>query len=181
MGDVRFLIDEAAKNFITAQHVFFVASAPLSPQGHVNVSPKGLDTFRVLAPDRVAYLDLTGSGIETAAHVRENSRIVLMFCAFEKQPRILRIHGRGRVVENADAEFMELRDQFSPLEGARAIIVIDDLRVSESCGFGVPLLRYAEDRSQLQAWTHKKGPEGINQYRNQKNRISIDGLPGIGG
>jgi hypothetical protein len=181
MGNVRSLIDEAARTFIASQHVFFVASAPLSPQGHVNVSPKGLDSFRVLAPDRVAYLDLTGSGIETAAHVRENGRIVLMFCAFEKQPRILRIHGRGRVIENTEQEYPGLLGQFSPLEGARAIIVIEDLRVSESCGFGVPLLSYVEDRSQLQAWTHKKGPEGMTQYRTEKNGTSLDGLPGIAG
>lgn len=179
MADVRSSIDGATREFISSQHVFFVGSAPLDPAGHVNVSPKGLDTFRILTPDRVAYLDLTGSGTETVAHVRENGRVVLMFCAFEQRPRIVRIHGRGRVIEHTEAEFTPLRDHFPPLDGARAIIVIDDLRVSESCGFGVPVLEYLEDRAQLRAWTQKKGPEGMKQYRAEKNRISLDGLPGV--
>jgi Pyridoxamine 5'-phosphate oxidase len=181
MASVSSSIDEATRNFIQEQHVFFVASAPVDPAGHVNLSPKGLDTFRILAPTQVAYLDLTGSGTETAAHVRENGRIVLMFCAFDQRPRIVRIHGRGRVVEHTALEFAALRDQFPPLEGARAIIVVEDLRVGESCGFGVPVLKYAEDRTQLPAWTHKKGPEGMKQYRAEKNRTSFDGLPGISG
>ena len=181
MAGVRSSIDEATRVFIEAQHVFFVGSAPLDPAGHVNVSPKGLDAFRILTPERVAYLDLTGSGTETIAHARENGRIVLMFCAFEQRPRIVRIHGRGRVVEHAEAEFTALRDRFPPLEGARAIIVIEDLRVSESCGFGVPILEYAGDRTQLQDWTRKKGLEGMKQYRVERNRRSLDGLPGISG
>lgn len=181
MAGVRLSIDEATRDFIKAQHVFFVGSAPLDPAGHVNVSPKGLDTFRILTPERIAYLDLTGSGTETIAHVRENGRMVLMFCAFVQRPRIVRIHGRGRVIEHTESEFMALRDQFPPLEGARAIIVIEDLRVSESCGFGVPILEYVEDRTQLQAWTQKKGPLGMKQYRAEKNRLSLDGLPGISG
>lgn len=179
MGRVRSSIDEVTKDFIKAQHVFFVASAPLDSAGHVNVSPKGLDTFRILAPTQVAYLDLTGSGTETAAHVRENGRIVLMFCAFDQRSKIVRIHGRGRVIELTTPEFAALRDQFPPLDGARAIIVVEDLRVSESCGFGVPLLKYTKERTQLPAWTHKKGLEGMKQYRAEKNRTSIDGLPGI--
>ena len=180
MAVVRSSIDEATRDFIEAQHVFFVGSAPLDPAGHVNVSPKGLDTFRILTPERVAYLDLTGSGTETVAHVRENGRMVV-FCAFEQRPRIIRIHGRGRVIEHTAAEFRVLRDRFPPLEGARAIIVIDDLRVSESCGFGVPILEYVEDRTQLRDWTQKKGPQGMEQYRAEKNRLSLDGLPGISG
>ena len=179
MASVCLSIDEAARNFIQEQHIFFVASAPLDPAGHVNLSPKGLDTFRILTPTQVAYLDLTGSGTETAAHVRENGRIVLMFCAFDQRPRIVRIHGRGRVVEHTTPEFAALRNQFPLLEGARAIIVVEDLRVSESCGFGVPVFKYKEDRTQLPAWTQKKGPEGMKQYRAEKNRTSIDGLAGI--
>jgi len=159
--------------------MYFVATAPLDTDGHVNVSPKGLDTFRVLDERTVAYLDLTGSGIETVAHLRENGRIVVMFCAFQGPPKILRLHGRGRVVEPRDAEFAALQGLFPAYESTRAIIVVNVQRVSESCGFGVPLMKVEGERDQLRAWARKKRPEGLAQYRAEKNRVSVDGLPGI--
>jgi hypothetical protein len=179
MGKIRSGVDEAARKFIEEQHVFFVASAPLDANGHVNVSPKGLDTFRILSPEKVAYLDLTGSGVETVAHLRENGRICLMFCAFQKRPNILRIHGRGRAVDHTDAEFAELKSAFPEFDGARAIIVVDVQRVSDSCGQSVPILKYEKDRRQLTEWAHKKGAEGMSEYRAKNNRASLDGLPGI--
>lgn len=179
MGKVLDQIDDAARNFIKAQAMYFVATAPLDKDGLVNVSPKGLDTFRVIDETTVAYLDLTGSGIETVAHIRENGRIVVMFCAFQGPPKILRLHGRGRVVEPQNAKFSALRYLFPEFESTRAIIVVNVQRVSESCGFGVPLLKFEGERDQLRAWARKKGPEGLAQYRAQKNRVSLDGLAGI--
>lgn len=181
MGHLGSVIDEKIRQFVASQHVFFVASAPLDPQGHVNLSPKGLNTFRVLGPSSVAYLDLTGSGVETIAHLRENGRIVLMFCAFQGPPKIVRFHGRGRVVETHEPEFASLKLHFGEMEGARAIIVVDVSRVSDSCGFSVPLLKYEDDRQQLEAWIQKKGPEGLAKYRHEKNKTSLDGLPGVSG
>jgi len=179
MGHLGSVIDEKIRQFIAAQHVFFVASAPLDPHGHVNLSPKGLNTFRILGPSTVAYLDLTGSGVETIAHLRENGRIVLMFCAFQGPPKIVRFHGRGRTVEIHEPEFASLKIHFEEMGGARAIIVVDVSRVSDSCGFSVPLLKYEDDRQQLGAWIQKKGPEGLVKYRHEKNKTSLDGLPGI--
>ena len=179
MGKVLDQIDDAVRNFIKAQAMYFVATAPLDRDGLVNVSPKGLDTFRVIDETTIAYLDLTGSGIETVAHIRENGRIVLMFCAFQGPPKILRLYGRGRVVEPLTAEFSALRNLFPEFESTRAIIVVNVQRVSESCGFGVPLLKFEGEREQLRAWARKKGPKGLAQYRAQKNRVSLDGLAGI--
>jgi hypothetical protein len=179
MGQTSSTIDEKTRQFIQAQKMFFVASAPLDPQGHVNLSPKGLDTFRVLSPTTVAYLDLTGSGVETIAHLRENGRIVVMFCAFEGPPNILRLYGRGRVVEIHEPEFESLKSHFGrSYDGERAIIVVELSRVSDSCGFAVPRLKYERDRGQLVAWAHKKGADGLKKYRQEKNRVSLDGLPG---
>jgi predicted pyridoxine 5'-phosphate oxidase superfamily flavin-nucleotide-binding protein len=179
MGKIRSTLDEAARKFIEEQHLFFVASAPLDANGHVNLSPKGLDTFRILSPEKVAYLDLTGSGVETVAHLRENGRICLMFCAFEKSPNILRIHGRGHAVSHNDPEFADLKSAFPEFDGARAIIVVEVQRVSDSCGYAVPMLKYEEDRHQLTKWAHKKGAEGMSEYRAKNNSTSLDGLPGI--
>jgi hypothetical protein len=179
MGHTGTDIDEKTRKFIEAQRVFFVASAPLDPRGHVNVSPKGLDTLRILNANTAAYLDLTGSGVETIAHLRENGRIVLMFCAFEGPPKIVRLHGRGRVVEAHEPEFETLKVLFANLEGARALIVVDVQRVSDSCGYAVPIFKYENDRQQLLSWAHSKGPEGMKKYREQKNRTSLDGSPGI--
>src|SRR5579871_4290603 len=162
MGSLYPAIDDRLSAFVCSQPMFFVATAPLAADGHVNCSPKGNDgTFAVVDERTVAYLDLTGSGIETAAHLRQNGRITVMLCAFEGPPRIVRIHGRGRAVERADPEWARWRRLFPPLEGDRAVVVVEAARVSDSCGYGVPLLRYEGERSQMDRWVAKKGPEGI--------------------
>jgi hypothetical protein len=181
MGKVLAEIDEAARKFIEAQHLFFVASAPLGAGGHVNVSPKGLDTLRILGPSTVAYLDFNGSGVETIAHLKENGRIVLMFCAFQGPPNIYRLYGHGRVVEAHEPEFAELAARFEKFEHARSIVVVAITRVQDSCGYGVPLFKYEGERTQLQAWAGKRGAEGLKEYRAVKNRKSIDGLAGVEG
>ncbi len=175
------MIDDEARRFIEAQHVFFAASAPLDAGGHVNLSPKGLDTFRILGLTTVAYIDFNGSGVETIAHLREkdNGRIVLMFCAFQGPPNIFRLYGRGRVVEPHEAEFAALAENFPAHDSTRSVIVVELTRVIDSCGYGVPVFKYAGEREQLHAWARKKGPEGLKAYREQKNERSIDGLPGL--
>jgi len=178
MGKTFSEIDESLRDFVERQHVFFVATAPSSVDGHVNCSPKGLDSLRILGPSTVIYLDYTGSGAETIAHVRENGRIVIMFCAFEDAPKIVRFHGKGKAIEPGDAEFDALLGHFTPGPGVRSIIRIEVDRISDSCGFGVPHLRFEDDRTQLPLWTEKKG-EGLDSYRRQKNAASIDGLPAL--
>jgi hypothetical protein len=177
MDKIHDAIDDTLEELIAAQPMFFVASAPLSASGHVNVSPKGLDTFCVLGPREVAYLDLTGSGVETIAHVKENGRLVIMFCAFEGKPKIVRLHGRAAVLERGTEAFDALLPRFTPQRGARSIIRLDVERIAESCGYGVPLLDYRDDRTQLNAWTERKGD--LSAYRRERNRESIDGLPGV--
>jgi predicted pyridoxine 5'-phosphate oxidase superfamily flavin-nucleotide-binding protein len=172
-------IDDTVRKFIEAQPMFFVGSAPLSADGHVNISPKGLDTLRVLGPRTIAYLDLTGSGIETVSHLKENGRVVLVFCAFQGPPKIFRLHGRGTVIEPGDDRFAELAAHFQEFEGTRSIIYVDVSRIADSCGYSVPLLRYEGERSQLTAWAHKLGPEALKTYRHEKNRESIDQIPGL--
>jgi hypothetical protein len=179
MGTIRSMLDDAARRFIEEQHMFFVASAPLDANGHVNLSPKGLDTFRILGPTTVAYVDFNGSGVETIAHLKENGRIVLTFCAFQGPPNIFRLYGHGRVVEPHAAEFAALAANFPACESVRSIIVVELTRVTDSCGYGVPLLKYEGERQQLGAWARKQGPEGLRDYRQRKNRRSIDSLPGI--
>lgn len=183
MGKIRSAIDDEARRFIEAQHMFFVGTAPLDGTGHVNLSPKGLDTFRILDPGTVAYLDCNGSGVETIAHLQEqgNGRIVLMFCAFQGPPNIFRLYGRGRVVEPHQPEFAALAVNFPPNDSVRSIIVVELTRVTDSCGYGVPFFKYEGERTQLQAWARKQGPEGLQAYRERKNKHSIDGLPGISG
>jgi hypothetical protein len=161
------------------QPMFFVATAPSGDSGHVNVSPKGYDTLRVLAADRVAYLDLTGSGVETIAHVRENGRVTLMACAFSGNPRISRIYGQGTVHPVGTPGFDELAVEFPDLPGRRAIIVVAVERVTTSCGYAVPLMDLVEDRERLITWADAKGHDGIEEYWGKKNAESIDGLPGI--
>lgn len=178
MGRVFPEIDAALRAFLARQHVFFVATAPAGRRGRVNVSPKGLDGFRVIDPRSVAYLDLVGSGAETIAHVRENGRITLLFCAFEGAPRILRLSGKGTIVEPADAGWTALRALFPP-GPARAIVRIAVDRIADSCGFGVPLFRYEGERTQLPAWMERKGDEGLIDYQRQKNATSLDGLPAL--
>lgn len=179
MGKIYPMIDDSLRQFIQAQPVFFVGSASLDAKGNVNVSPKGLDTFRVLGALTVAYLDLTGSGIETVAHLKENGRIVLMFCSFQGPPKILRLYGRGHVVEPQQAKFTELAANFPKFEATRSIVLIEVSRIADSCGYGVPLLRSEGQRDQLSAWARKRGPEGLKSYRFENNLRSIDGLPGI--
>jgi hypothetical protein len=179
MGKVYAGIDERNAAFIRAQHMFFVATAPTRLDGHLNLSPKGLDTFCILNPCTVAYLDLTGSGIETVAHLKENGRIVLMFCAFDGAPRILRLHGRGEVLAEGDQEFAALLPLFPRHTSTRAIICVRLDRISDSCGFGVPLYRYEGERTQFTAWAEHKGLEGLAAYREEMNQRSIDGLPGL--
>lgn len=166
-------------DWLDRQHVFFVATAPSGGDGHVNVSPKGYDTFRVLDPTTVAYLDLTGSGVETIAHLRDNGRITLMFCAFEGPPRIMRLQGRGRVVEPGDEGWHELAGCFPELPGTRAAIEIVLDRISTSCGYGVPLMAYEGDRARMREWALGKGSDGLDSYRAEHNTRSIDGLPGL--
>ena len=171
-------IQPAHQTFITQQRMFFVATAPLDGDGHVNCSPKGGDAFRVLSPNSVAYLDLTGSGNETSAHLLENGRITFMFCAFEGAPNILRLYGEGRTVLPGDAEWVELAALFQPLHPTvRQIIVATIDKVQTSCGYSVPLYEYAGERDHAYKWADKKGPEGLEEYRREKNRVSIDGLP----
>ncbi len=166
--------------FIEEQPVFFVGTAPLAASGHVNLSPKGLDTLRILSPTRVAYLDLTGSGNETAAHLQENGRITFMFCSFGKTPMILRLYGRGRVVPLGSAEWPEWAGLFPTLPGTRQVIVGDIETVQTSCGFGVPLMELVEPRETLTRWVEKKSPEELRAYWQQKNARSLDGLPAPG-
>lgn len=181
-------IDERLSAWISAQPLFFVATAPLGADGHVNLSPKGpIGSLRVLDPHTVAYLDVIGSGAETIAHLRENGRIVMMICAFEGPPRILRLHGRGRVVTPDDAEYAALLargfDDPAGPEARRAIIVVTLTRVADSCGFGVPLMHHERQRHHLPAWAASKlrsgGEEALTEYRRRNNRESIDGLPAL--
>ncbi|WP_123042428.1 pyridoxamine 5'-phosphate oxidase family protein [Cohnella candidum] len=165
------------EEFIRRQHVFFVASAPLSGRGHVNLSPKGHDSLRILNENRVAYLDMTGSGNETSAHVRENGRVTIMFCAFEGAPRILRLYGKGTVVLPGTEEWEALYPLFTPLLGARQMIVVDVRMVQASCGYAVPFMDFAGERDTLERWTRQKGEEGLREYRKEKNSFSLDGLP----
>ncbi|GAB6042864.1 pyridoxamine 5'-phosphate oxidase family protein [Endothiovibrio diazotrophicus] len=169
-------IDEAMAEWIGRQPLFFVASAPLAGDGHVNLSPRGLDSFRVLDERRVAWLDLTGSGNETAAHLAENGRVTVMFCAFEGEPRILRLYGRGRVVLRGSGRWEALAGLFPALPGVRQIVEVEVARVQTSCGYGVPLMDYRGERSRLLDWAGKKGEEGVLEYRKKNNAVSIDGL-----
>jgi hypothetical protein len=180
MGKVFDGIDEKLAAWIGAQRVFFVATAPREG-GHVNLSPKGLDSFAVLGPRSVAWLDVVGSGAETIAHLRENGRITLMFCAFEGLPRIVRLYGRGEAVEPGDADFAALAARFPRYPSTRSVIRVALSRVADSCGYGVPLYRFEGERSQIADWAERKGPEGLRAYQLERNRESLDGLPALRG
>ncbi|MGI8434167.1 MAG: pyridoxamine 5'-phosphate oxidase family protein [Nocardioidaceae bacterium] len=178
MSKVHERIDDRLRAFIESQHVFFVATAPSSPDGRVNVSPKGVGGTLVVVDDHtVAYLDLTASGAETIAHLRDNGRITLMFCSFDDTPNVVRLHGRGRLVTLYDDDFSAWLPRFAETRGARAVVVVDVERVSDSCGFGVPQLPYAGERDLLPPHMDRKGAAGQMAYRRRHNESSIDGLP----
>jgi predicted pyridoxine 5'-phosphate oxidase superfamily flavin-nucleotide-binding protein len=180
VGKVHERITPGLRAWIDAQHLFFVATAPLDADGHINVSPRGTPgTFAVIDDHRVAWLDLTGSGAETIAHLRENGRIVVMFCAFEGPPKIVRLHGRGRVVVPAHDEWRALSEYFATKRGARAIIVVDVDRVSDSCGFAVPKFDFVDDRDLLDRWTQNRNDDDLAAYRADRNAESLDGLPAL--
>jgi len=180
MGGVRDGIDEKLGAFLLAQRVFFTATAPSGDEGHVNLSPKGVaGSFAVLGPRSVAYLDLTGSGAETIAHLRQNGRICLMFCAFDGPPRIVRLHGRGEALTRDDARFAEEAARFPEHPGARSVVRVEIDRVADSCGYAVPLMDFRGERDQLERWALKRGEEGLAAYRAERNAASIDGLPAL--
>lgn len=166
--------DQAA--FMIRQPMFFVATAP--DDGRINLSPKGLEgSFAVLGPNRVAFLNLTGSGNETAAHLLQNGRITLMFCAFDGAPKIMRLYGTGRSVHPRDGEWAELVGLFAHHDSARQIVVVEVASVNDSCGFGVPLMEQVGQRSLLPDWAQRKGAAGLETYRRNNNAVSFDGLP----
>jgi hypothetical protein len=191
MGKVYPEIDQRLRKFIGAQPVFFVATAPcLQPDGtggHVNVSPKGYrDTFAILGPHRVAYLDLTGSGAETIAHLRQNHQITIMFCSFDAAPKILRLYGTAEVVLPGDQRWAELAGSFGrqcadagPRGSERAVIVVDVHRIADSCGYAVPVMELVAERDLLDAWAGRKTADELEAYRAEKNAASIDGLPAL--
>lgn len=177
MAKVFDCITDELQKFIAKQQMFFVATAPLSATGHVNVSPKGLDSLRILSPNRVVYLDFTGSGNETSAHLQENGRITFMFCAFQDAPLILRLYGQGHTILPNSPDWEALLPLFPPIAGARQMIIAEIDRAQTSCGSGVPLYDYQEQRQVMITWAEKKGETGLQDYRRQKNCVSIDGLP----
>jgi hypothetical protein len=179
MGKVYGELTSELRSWLGEQHVFFVASAPLSGDGLVNCSPKGMDGFRVLGPREVAYLDLTGSGIETVAHLQENGRIVFLFCSFGQLPRIVRLHGRGEVLTPESPRWNELLPLFPSHPGARAIVCASLTRISDSCGYGVPRYDFVGQRDILERSAQAKGATGLASYREEKNARSLDGLPGL--
>jgi hypothetical protein len=173
MSKVYESISPELTEWISRQQKFFVATAPLAADGHVNMSPKGLDTLRILDDHTVAYLDLTGSGAETVAHVRENERITLMWSAFVGPPRIVRVYGRGEIVGLDDPR---IAGRFVDIPGARAVIIVRADRISDSCGFSVPLYEYKAQRTRLVEWADHRSAEELRDYRALKNATSIDGL-----
>lgn len=170
-------IEPAHQTFIEKQKIFFTGSAPLEGDGHVNVSPKGLDSFRILSATRVAYMDIIGSGNETSAHLLENGRITFMFCAFDGPPNIMRLYGRGYTVLPGNPEWDDLAALFQLRLVTRQIIVADIYKVQTSCGFSVPLYEYTGERDYADKWGEKKGAAGLEVYKTEKNRVSLDGLP----
>ncbi|TDO27817.1 pyridoxamine 5'-phosphate oxidase [Kribbella sp. VKM Ac-2527] len=188
MGTVFAEIDDELAGWIRSQQLFFVGTAPSGDEGHVNISPKGdLRTFAILGPLKLAYVDLFGSGIETVAHLKQNGRIVVMFCAFTGPPRVLRLHGKGRVVEQHEPEFAELSAGFALTDevtpSVRSIIVIDIERIADSCGYVVPKMEPQGERGALYqtaaGWIRKRGPSAIPDYCDVNNGESIDGFPGL--
>ena len=172
-------LDERLQRFILDQKMFFVASAPLSGEGRVNLSPKGFDSFRILDPKTVAYLDYTGSGVESIAHLKENGRFVIMFCSFDKAPVILRLHGRGSVIERSDPDWSDLSPKFPDSRMARAIIKLSIERICDSCGWGVPMYEFKGERDQYANYDAQLDDEGLKQDQLKWNMKSLDGLWGL--
>ena len=168
-------ITSRLQKFIEAQKIFFVATAPNS--GRINLSPKGMDSFRVIDENRVLWLNVTGSGNETAAHLLENDRITIMFCAFEGAPNILRLYGKGKEIKEGDASWNELKQLFPETPGTRQIFDIEIESAQTSCGMSIPFFEYKSERNELNDWASKQGKEGISKYWKEKNQTSIDGLP----
>jgi hypothetical protein len=168
-------ISDRLAGFIAAQHVFFVATAARG--GRVNVSPKGLESLRVLGPNRVIWLNGTGSGNETAAHLLDVNRMTLMFCSFERQPLILRLYGTATEIQPGQPGWDEFIGYFPPMPGARQLFDLNVELVQTSCGYGVPFMEYTDDRPLMAQWATKKGPDGIEEYHRVKNQTSIDGFP----
>jgi len=180
LGKIYDSIDNKIREWIERQQVFFVGTAPLSETGSINVSPKGHDTLRILDEHRLAFLDYGGSGIETVAHLRENARIIIMMCAFEGPPKIYRFHGRGEVVTPLDKDFDLLVQQFDRSKlGIRSIILVHVTRISDSCGFGVPLYRYEQQRDVSPNYIRANGADKVKAYLKTKNLKSVDGLPSL--
>jgi len=179
MGKIFDSIDDNLKAWIDEQPMWFVATAPLDADGHVNVSPRGHDSLSVLGPHRVAWVDYTGSGVETIAHLRENGRVCLMFNSFGPRPRIVRLHGRGSVHLPGTPEFDDVVANHPHHPSTRAVIVVDVTRISDSCGWGVPVMEQTGERDLLRQHAEKKGPDGMSAYRVERNAHSIDGLPGF--
>jgi len=179
MAEVFEQIDPELQAWIARQHMFFVATAPRGDDGLLNCSPKGLDTLRVIDGRTVTYLDFTGSGTETIAHLKENGRIVVMLCAFDGPPRIVRLQGKGSVVHPGDAAFVALVAQFPPQPGVRCVIRVDVKRISDSCGYAVPLMDFVAEREALTKWADKKGADGVVDYQRENNARSLDGLVGV--
>ncbi|GAA0531961.1 hypothetical protein FHS83_002739 [Rhizomicrobium palustre] len=175
MGKKFGALSEEHRDFIARQKIFFVATA--AETGRVSLSPKGMDSFAVLSPNRVLWLNVTGSGNETSAHVQVNPRMTIMFCAFEGKPVILRIFGIAKAVHKGDQQWKELIAHFPPLPGARQIFDVTIEMVQTSCGMSVPFFDYSSEREQLNDWARGKGDDGIRRYWEQKNQTSIDGLP----
>lgn len=170
-------IQAAHQAFIEKQHLFFVGTAPIDGEGHLNISPKGLDTFRVISDKKVAYQDFIGSGNETSAHTLENGRITLMFCAFDGPPKILRLYGKGYTILPGTADWERYAAHFDTYPNVRQIIVADIALVGTSCGYGVPLYEYLGERNIMFDWAEKKGKAGLSDYIQEKNLKSMDGLP----
>ncbi len=176
MGKIYQVIEPDHRAFIEQQPLFFVASAPLLATGHINLSPKGLDTFRILGERTVTYLDLTGSGNETAAHITENGRLTLMFCAFAGHPKILRLYCRGRVITRLSHEWAEAVGRFPEQPGIRQVVLADVESVQTSCGFGVPFMAFESHRDQLTRWAESKGADELVDYRRARNAVTLDGM-----
>ena len=179
MSQVFESIDASIEKWIAAQHVFFVATAPLAGDGLVNCSPKGLDSLRVTGPHELVYVDFTGSGVETIAHLKENGRIVIMLCAFEGPPRIMRFQGTGDVLAPGTSEFQRLIGRFPAHPGVRALVRVHVTRIADSCGYAVPEMQFTREREALPMWANKRGEDGIRTYQVERNAASLDGLVGV--